>query len=46
MLLYRIQTNDWVHGLAFGDVDGDGVEEVVLGMLDNTIEVWEMEFRE
>jgi len=36
-LLSEYETNDWVHTVGIGDVDGDGQPEVVLGLLDNNV---------
>lgn len=38
-IVYNIQTNDWPHSITMGDVNADGKDELVLGLLDHTIEV-------
>ncbi|KAI8997485.1 hypothetical protein BDB01DRAFT_752506 [Pilobolus umbonatus] len=40
-MIYNIQTNDWPHSITMGDVNADGKDELVLGLLDQTIEVYE-----
>ncbi|RUS34564.1 hypothetical protein BC938DRAFT_479670 [Jimgerdemannia flammicorona] len=39
-LVTIIETEDWVHTLAWGDVDGNGRDELVLGLLDQSVEVY------
>lgn len=36
-----ISTSDWPHAITLGDVNADGKDELVLGLLDQTIEVYE-----
>ncbi|KAI7907200.1 uncharacterized protein BX663DRAFT_495163 [Cokeromyces recurvatus] len=37
----QIRTSDWPHAITLGDVNADGQDELVLGLLDQTIEVYE-----
>ncbi|KAG2212172.1 hypothetical protein INT46_006007 [Mucor plumbeus] len=37
----RIRTSDWPHAVTLGDINADGQDELVLGLLDQTIEVYE-----
>lgn len=37
----HIRTSDWPHAITLGDVNADGQDELVLGLLDQTIEVYE-----
>lgn len=37
----NIKTSDWPHAITLGDVNSDGEDELVLGSLDQTIEVFE-----
>ncbi|OAD08284.1 hypothetical protein MUCCIDRAFT_105242 [Mucor lusitanicus CBS 277.49] len=39
----RIRTSDWPHAITLGDINADGQDELVLGLLDQTIEVYEWE---
>ncbi|KAI9469844.1 MAG: hypothetical protein EXX96DRAFT_654271 [Benjaminiella poitrasii] len=36
----QIHTSDWPHAITLGDVNADGQDELVLGLLDQTIEVY------
>ncbi|CAO3646207.1 unnamed protein product [Mucor fragilis] len=37
----HIRTSDWPHAVTLGDINADGQDELVLGLLDQTIEVYE-----
>ncbi len=39
------QSEDWVVDMGAGDIDGDGVTEVVFGLADNTVVVHKLLFR-
>lgn len=36
-----IPTSDWPHAVTLGDVNADGKDELILGLLDQTIDVYE-----
>ncbi|KAI8393508.1 uncharacterized protein BYT42DRAFT_551293 [Radiomyces spectabilis] len=36
-----IETSDWPHVVTFGDVNADGQDELILGLLNQTIEVYQ-----
>ncbi|GAN05885.1 conserved hypothetical protein [Mucor ambiguus] len=41
--IFHICTSDWPHAITLGDINADGQDELVLGLLDQTIEVYEWE---
>lgn len=41
-IVQRVKTNDWIHLLTVGDIDNDGNDEVIIGMLDHTMQVLKM----
>ncbi|ORY91381.1 hypothetical protein BCR43DRAFT_106858 [Syncephalastrum racemosum] len=42
-LLLQIDTSDWVKSVTLGDVNGDGEDELVLGLVNKTIEVYKLQ---
>lgn len=36
-----ISTSDWPHAVTLGDVNADGRDELILGLLNQTIDVYE-----
>lgn len=38
-----MELSDWLHSCSVGDVDHDGVDEVVVGLLDNTIKAYKLD---
>ncbi|CEP11015.1 hypothetical protein [Parasitella parasitica] len=37
----HIRTSDWPHAITLGDINADGQDELILGLLDYTVEVYE-----
>ncbi|KAI8638159.1 hypothetical protein BD408DRAFT_29626 [Parasitella parasitica] len=42
----HIRTSDWPHAITLGDINADGQDELVLGLLDYTVEVYEWKLHE
>ncbi|KAI8982411.1 hypothetical protein BDF20DRAFT_912574 [Mycotypha africana] len=45
-LICQIVTSDWPHAITLGDVNADGSDELVIGTLDQMIEVFEWEAKD
>ena len=43
--LCDLKTSDWVQSIGVGDMDGDGEDELVLGLLDNNINIYKLQFQ-
>lgn len=41
-LLVQQKTADWVHTISIGDINNDGKEEIVVGLMNNTVEAYKM----
>jgi len=41
-LLIEHKTSDWIHTMSVGDVDNDGKEEIVVGLVSNLVQVFKV----